>query len=120
MSERAPSEIDQRIDDPVKAEHMAYGEKPFRDDAHKLGEMATRAKAAGENDKFNPFIDEEQDYGTPSERHEFGLRQAQETAIVAANAAGEKVERSYDDAEMLRQQAEEAQQTLDRSVGNPQ
>jgi hypothetical protein len=113
MSEQAPTvEPDARVDDVVKAAHMAYAEQPFRDDAHTLGEMATRASRAGETEQVDHLDDIEMDLGTPSERHARSLQAAQEAAIASAQAAGEKQGQAYDHAQSLRQQADDAEKAL--------
>jgi len=101
--------------DPVKAEYMAYGEKPYREDAQALAAMIERTEASptvereykGDDDAaiFDAFLPSQQDAYVKS------LQQARKTAIQTAEDSGEIIGEAYD-------KAENAQRELDSLVAN--
>ena len=90
--ELRPEEPTTYITDPVKAEHVAYGEKPYQEQAIALGQMAMSeaGKADGNNEQ------EVFDLATYQKDYAKDLRNAKEGAILTANQAGDAAGQAYD------------------------
>lgn len=89
--------------DPKKAEYEAYGEKPFRDDAHDIGKMIVRANVLAEHEDTDDTFDV---YGGPVHEHAYKLQNSKEAAVWAAEAAGESAGRAYDTAKKAHEELE--------------
>lgn len=112
---KEPNIPDTYITDPVKAEHMAYAEKPYREDVRALDDMIERASdnplveqhdGKNEDNPMNWFPEP----GEIDPTYEENLRSVRETTLDLANMAAEEKGKTYDEA---KQAIKEAQEKLD-------
>lgn len=105
---KEPDIPDTYITDPVKAEHMAYAEKPYREDVRALDDIIERADkdplvAQHDRAKENPM----NWYPEPGEedyKYADTLRSARESTLELADRAAEEMGKKYDEVKQAAEQ----------------
>jgi len=85
-----PEEPDTYMTDPVRAEYVAYAEKPYRDEAAALGHMAARAQTVAQTGTTDG------EHGRYKKHYAENLQIAGNQGLDLAASVGEEAGEAYD------------------------